>query len=138
MKQIDIATQHIAGYSLEGKVNGTIIIYDKLCKYLNKEISWEPKLPKVSNNVFHYSSNYDLLTNLNNFTKVISHLEEDTIGLKKVSNFNSKELSNYFDKLRKNYKLRREFNNYTIQLDVENKEIEETLKQIGFKLVTSI
>ncbi|MCP5060974.1 MAG: DUF3410 domain-containing protein, partial [Ignavibacteriae bacterium] len=116
LEQINIATQHIAGYSLEGKVNGTKIIYDKLCNFLDNEISWEPKLPKVSNNVFHYSYNYDLLTNLNNFTKVISHLDEDTIELKKASNFNSKELSNYFDKLRKNYKLRREFNNYTIQM----------------------
>ncbi|MCP4970611.1 MAG: DUF3410 domain-containing protein, partial [Arcobacter sp.] len=68
----------------------------------------------------------------------ISHLDEDTIELKKASNFNSKELSNYFDKLRKNYKLRREFNNYTIQMNIENKEIEEKLNQIGFKTVTSI
>ncbi len=138
LEKIDIATQHIAGYSLEGKVNGTKIIYDKLCNFLDKEISWEPKLPKVSNNVFRYSSNDDLLTNLNNFTKVISHLDVDTIELKKASELILKELSNYFDKLRKNYKLRREFNNYTIQMDIENKEIEETLRQIGFKTVTNI
>lgn len=138
LEQIDIATQHIAGYSLEGKVNGTKIIYDKLCKFLDKEISWEPKLPKVSNNVFHYSSNNNLFTNLNNFTKVISHLEEDTLELKKATKLNSKELSNYFDKLRKNYKLRREFSNYTILLEKGNIEIEETLNQIGFKTVATI
>ncbi len=34
LKQVLIATPHIAGYSLEGKINGTKIIYNSLCTYL--------------------------------------------------------------------------------------------------------
>ena len=32
-----IATPHIAGYSYEGKVNGTKIIYESLCEYLGQD-----------------------------------------------------------------------------------------------------
>ena len=44
-----IATPHIAGYSLEGKVNGTKMIYDALCKFLNIKSTWQPDLPKIQN-----------------------------------------------------------------------------------------
>ena len=42
-----IATLHIAGYSLEGKVNGTKMIYDALCKFLNIKSTWQPNLPEI-------------------------------------------------------------------------------------------
>ncbi|MCK5270110.1 MAG: 4-phosphoerythronate dehydrogenase, partial [Sedimentisphaerales bacterium] len=37
LDQVAIATPHIAGYSLDGKVNGTVMLYQKLCEFLGTE-----------------------------------------------------------------------------------------------------
>ena len=47
LKEVVIGTPHIAGYSWEGKVNGTILIYNALCEYLKTQ-----KTIKVENNSF--------------------------------------------------------------------------------------
>jgi len=39
-----IATPHIAGYSFDGKVNGTVMIYQAACRHLGVTPSWRPKL----------------------------------------------------------------------------------------------
>ena len=134
LKLADIATPHIAGYSLEGKVNGTKMIYNIVCDFLNEKKIWEPKLSLVSNNIFNYSYNIDFLTNTKKNTSVISHLEEDTDKLKYAIEFNSKELTNHFDRLRKNYNLRKEFKNYLIDLENEDHKNEDTLTKLGFNI----
>ena len=40
---VDLASPHIAGYSFDGKVNGTEMIYQALCRFLGVEPTWNPK-----------------------------------------------------------------------------------------------
>ena len=40
LARVDIGTPHIAGYSLEGKLNGTAIIYRAACAFLGVEPAW--------------------------------------------------------------------------------------------------
>ena len=47
LKKVNFGSMHIAGYSLEGKVNGTEIIYNRLCEYLNILPVWKPKYPII-------------------------------------------------------------------------------------------
>jgi len=51
LSYLDIATPHIAGYSYEGKVNGTKLIYDAFCKCFSFRAIWEPEYPSVKNNI---------------------------------------------------------------------------------------
>ena len=37
-----LGTPHIAGHSLDGKANGTYMIYTALCKHLGMEPTWNP------------------------------------------------------------------------------------------------
>ena len=103
--KLNIATPHIAGYSLEGKVNGTKMIYDQICDFLNVDKTWEPDLPKLDSNLLSPldSSAYKLL---NDIIQRMYPIKNDDAALR--TNPNS------FDLLRKNYKARREFNNYSI------------------------
>ncbi len=45
-----LATPHIAGYSFDGKVKGTWLIYEALCRFLQIEPTWDfaPLLPQVA------------------------------------------------------------------------------------------
>ena len=43
LKEVLIGSPHIAGYSREGKVNGTKMIYNALCNYLNVEQKFDLK-----------------------------------------------------------------------------------------------
>ena len=51
MKKTFIASPHIAGYSLEGKVNGTKMIYDAFCNFLDVEKKWIPQLPEIQEKI---------------------------------------------------------------------------------------
>ncbi|MEZ4702440.1 MAG: 4-phosphoerythronate dehydrogenase [Rhodothermales bacterium] len=41
MRKVDLATPHIAGHSFEGKVNGTIMLYEALQQYLGMSGTWQ-------------------------------------------------------------------------------------------------
>jgi erythronate-4-phosphate dehydrogenase len=45
LARADIATPHIAGHSYEGKVNGTMMVYEKACRVLGVAPSFRPQLP---------------------------------------------------------------------------------------------
>ena len=42
LRQTIIATPHIAGYSFDGKVNGTRQICEAACRFLGKPPAWDP------------------------------------------------------------------------------------------------
>jgi erythronate-4-phosphate dehydrogenase len=42
---VDLGTPHIAGYSWDGKINGTRMIYEACCRYFGWPASWRPVLP---------------------------------------------------------------------------------------------
>jgi erythronate-4-phosphate dehydrogenase len=42
LARVDIGTPHIAGYSLEGKLNGTAMVYRAACAFLGVQPTWSP------------------------------------------------------------------------------------------------
>ncbi len=124
--KIRIGTPHIAGYSLEGKVNGTVIVYNKLCSFLNVDSMWEPNYPDLDQNkiILQDKSINSFLTSL--FENVYSVKEDDKL-LRSVFELESKERTKYFDKLRKTYRLRRELNNYY----ADKKNLSDNLKKVA-------
>lgn len=126
MNKIDIATPHIAGYSFEGKVNGTKIIYDELCSFLKINNKWEPELPAVTKNkiIPNKKNNYDVLHEI---TNRIYNIINDDADLRKNPD--------KFDLLRKNYKVRREFNNYLVKGNKINDDLKKILQTLRLVLV---
>jgi erythronate-4-phosphate dehydrogenase len=41
-----LATPHIAGHSVQGKLNGTKMVYDAACRFLQQPATWTPEVPK--------------------------------------------------------------------------------------------
>jgi erythronate-4-phosphate dehydrogenase len=131
----DIASPHVAGYSLEGKVNGTKLVYDKFCEYLNIKPTWQPILPKVANSVIEVNTSESIENVLNNIFKQIYPIENDTKQLKASLNLSPSKRGKYFDDLRKNYKLRREFSNYSIKLNPFDETIAGILMSLNFRII---
>jgi erythronate-4-phosphate dehydrogenase len=89
-----IGTPHIAGYSLDGKVRGTAMVYRACCQFLQVEPHWE--FPLAPPEVLPNGSNaYDI--------------RADDQRLKALLADETRQDGIYFDQLRKTYPVRREF-----------------------------
>lgn len=132
LKKVKIATPHIAGYSYEGKVNGTKLIYNALCNFLKTEKSFQFNLARPDNSKLQFNETENFAIGLNNLIKSIYPIEDDDKNMRKMLEMNKAERMNFFDLLRKNYPVRREFNNYQIQSNHLSKEIKTILQKLRF------
>ncbi|MEW6652326.1 MAG: 4-phosphoerythronate dehydrogenase [Bacteroidota bacterium] len=130
LELVDLATPHIAGYSADGKANGTAKCVNGLADFFNLPLQsrWYPQeIPKAYNSEV---INFDC-TGFNVheiISKVILHtykIEEDDKRLRTSIDT--------FEKQRGDYHARREFNYYTLSLDNCTDSVLNKLHQIGFK-----
>ena len=134
LQKVFIGSAHISGYSLEGKVNGTKMIYDALCRFTSQLNDWEPKLPTVENNVIDMSSTKNLEEKLHLIFKQIYNVGKDDSEMREMIGMDNDSRAAHFDNLRKEYPLRREFNNYTVIIRREDKKLGEILHELRFKV----
>lgn len=135
LKLVNIGSAHVAGYSYEGKVNGTIMIYNALCKFLNINPGWEPSFPQVENSILDYPAGVSLEQALNKLFSEIYNISEDDKKLRKIYDIDNNDRGRYFDYLRKNYQVRREFSNYTIRITKHMHQEITILDALRFKLI---
>lgn len=103
LAKLAIATPHIAGYSLEGKLRGTQMIYDALCERMGIEHkqAMQQLLPE---NCYLWS---ELKAHPDRLVKFYDILQDDA-ALRAVV-FDGRVAGADFDKLRRDYRLRREW-----------------------------
>lgn len=135
LKRVLIGTPHIAGYSYEGKVNGTKIIYNSICRFLHKEPIFNFNLSKPDNFKLNYNNENNLERELNNLINQIYPIKRDDDRMKKSVMMNDFERIKYFDLQRKNYPVRREFNNYSLISNKIDDDIKKLLMGLRFSLV---
>jgi len=107
----EIATAHIAGYSLEGKARGSEMLYQALCKQLNVEAKYKLKnfLPSASIPAIEINQDFNQIL-LNQLVKMVYDVRRDD------AIFRQQLFVQGFDSLRKNYPVRREFSAVTVTL----------------------
>jgi len=141
LKSVSIATPHIAGYSIDGKVRGTEMIYAAACRKYEHTSQWDATqadlpLPATIDltkaQVLSQNLGQDQLL----AQAVLSAYDilQDDANLRKLIGMPSIERADYFDKLRKNYAIRREFTNHRVRIPSEHKELSNKLKALGFNL----
>jgi erythronate-4-phosphate dehydrogenase len=131
LPKIKFGSPHIAGYSYEGKINGTGILYNALCGFLNKKTEWTPVIPKAENPIITING---ISSPEKELFKAVNHvysISSDDYSIKGI--LNAADPGKYFDNLRKNYKLRREFPNYTVNINPPNPGLAELFKSFRFK-----
>lgn len=119
LKCVSIATPHIAGYTLEGKLRGTEMVYNACCNWLGveKSVSMKQFLPEEMPlfQPFHNPLNDHERRLLLSKMKSIYDIRADNDRLRAVVNANGDIEGKDFDKLRKNYPLRREWQSYVMK-----------------------
>ncbi len=126
-----LATPHIAGYSADGKANGTAMIVKNLCESFNIPLtSWYPsEVPGTQDPVLEIDCAGKTSEEI--VRKAVNHtynIVEDDVRLR----FDPSR----FEKERENYPVRREFSYYSINLKDGNEEAEKLLRDLGFKVIS--
>jgi len=132
-----IATAHIAGYSFDGKANGTAMLHKQLCQFLEvedtlkiKELMPPPPVRQITLATTG-KTDQELLTNS---MQSIYDIQADDARLRGLSKTKSGDRPEYFDHLRKTYPIRREAHNTIIHLEPHKPETADKLKTLGFQL----
>ncbi len=137
LEMVDIATPHIAGYSLDGKIAGMIMIYKAACEYfgLEPKCDLEDFLPEPAVGELRVNPQGRAEQEvLHSVVQKIYGISEDDHSLRQIAGRAPGERGEFFDSLRKNYPVRREFQNTRIMLDVPCKSLAQKLAGIGFKV----
>ena len=143
LEMVDIGTPHIAGHSLDGRVAGMIMIYREACKYFGLEARFdvgsflpEPVVPRLKLNLQDANEQDVLLETV----KKIYDIKEDDTRLRQILDMSAERKGEFFDRLRDDYPVRREFQNTRIMIAdsrqriADSKKNTEKLKGIGFLL----
>lgn len=137
VSKVWLATPHIAGYSLEGKVQGTEIIYQAASQHLGLptrkkagQFLPEPALSKVS-----FTSAADEHAAVRIALRACYDPRQDDARLRNaMKKTPADERGVAFDRLRRDYPVRRECSSLKVQLKGTSKSLQDSFRAIGFKL----
>ncbi len=101
-----LATPHIAGYSLDGKIRGTTMIYQASAKFFGFEPTWKPELSPVKISLVSKSLGVSGL--IQSILKAYN-IKADDEHLRVILSDSIANPAAYFDQLRKSYPIRREY-----------------------------
>lgn len=125
-----LASPHIAGYSLDGRLKGTEMVYLAACKKLGIEPRW--KIPPVTTPLIIRAPPPD--TDERTLFRIILGAydpREDDRRLREVPDGVS--MGSHFQKLRKLYPERREFRHYGVE-GLVSKPVADALTNLGFNI----
>ena len=127
LDKVALGTPHIAGYSYDGKLKGTEMVYQSLCKYLGREatLSLTGLVPPLVNNQLYLANHKTLFEQVSLLIEQVYSIADDDQDLRKLAQNTQKNNENFatgFDSLRKHYPVRREFHNYQIVINSEQEK----------------
>jgi len=160
LRLVDISTPHIAGYSLDGKIAGMIMIYNAACEYFGlkpkhkiEDFLPPPTVPQIKIDKISPDpaspkgyAEASTQTLLHEIVRQVYVINRDDFNTREIAMVEPEKRGKFFDDLRKNYPVRREFQNTTIILATEStrlaaatsrgktEDTENKLKGIGFKV----
>jgi erythronate-4-phosphate dehydrogenase len=120
MKRVDFVSPHIAGYSFDGKLTGTEMIYHACCQFLEVEAD------RIGTKVLALTLDHgDLDIVISEKTDVVNAIKEAVLASYDIAEDDQRlrgqmlhcgesERGTKFDQLRKNYPVRREFSKFRI------------------------
>jgi erythronate-4-phosphate dehydrogenase len=132
LQKVDIGTPHIAGYSLDGKLRGTEMIYRAACEHVAGSADWRPVNALPARQVLALEDTQDTGAALRRAVCFAYDVREDDARLRNMLSLPVDERPQYFDRLRKEYPVRREFSETVIRLPGDNNQLVRPLKSLGF------
>ena len=135
--RVGLATSHIAGYSFDGRVNGTEITYRAVCAFLGVEPTWDrasampaPDVPLVEVDAPGRDPQ-DVMTEV---IERVYDITADDARLRRIVDLPDDQRGPYFDNLRLNYPKRREFPNTQVVVDGGTETLRQALTELTFRV----
>jgi len=133
LQQVDLGTPHIAGYSWDGRVRGTQIVYEAVCRFLDEPIAWGPRALDASGGQLSIPADLDEEDAIRSVVRAVYDVRSDDAALRRGVTGSAEEWSAYFDNLRRNYPRRREFSSASVKPPSDSK-LSTALKKLGFQV----
>ncbi|WP_069469883.1 4-phosphoerythronate dehydrogenase [Candidatus Marithrix sp. Canyon 246] len=115
LQRAALATPHIAGYSFDGKVRATEMLYKAACNFFKKSPTWQADMPSPSRLY---------VSDIHTAVMESYDVRRDDAELRRRTS--------EFDKLRKNYPVRREFSCIEIELPAVSSQLATCFKELGY------
>ncbi|MGI9277425.1 MAG: 4-phosphoerythronate dehydrogenase, partial [Endozoicomonas sp.] len=134
---VDIATPHIAGYSLDGKISGTEMVYKALCRCFGLParvrpgaVTPIPTLKKIG-----YTDDISVAQASSLSMRAVYDIRRDDARMRKLLKLDRAARKLAFDQMRRNYAERREFGTLKVQAGRCSDDVRINLAALGFHLV---
>jgi erythronate-4-phosphate dehydrogenase len=123
-----VATPHVAGYSSDGRRNGTMMVYQAFCE-------WAGELPAAAAESPGVFQKLQLETNRDPVSKALDascFVAEHDHAMRELIPLTTKQRAIEFDRLRRTYPKRRDFHAW--QISCKQSEQSDLLRTLGFTM----
>ena len=129
-----LATPHIAGYSYDGKVNGTRMILEAFCRHFGLRREWdpEPRMPPAARPRVRLEAGLGKQEALRRAMAAAYDMEADDRRLRAIEWEPAENRGTLFSHLRKQYPVRREFPQTTVEAEKPAPGVVEALEALNF------
>ena len=134
LQRVALGTPHIAGYSLDGKIRGTEMLYNAVCHYFQQTSAWQAQtwLPSPPLTRLAFSNQIDDNIAIHTAVMACYDIRRDDAALRRQKS--AIQPGVFFDNLRKYYPIRREFDCVAIELPAEKNQLAKQLSGLGFQI----
>ena len=131
---VDLATPHVAGYSYDGKVNGTRMLLEAFCRHFGLQRRWDPSplMPPPNRPRVRVSAGVSVDEALRLAITAAYGIQADDARLREMLKVPKSDRGAYFKSLRRNYPVRREFPWTTVELESDDAGVRAALRTLGF------
>jgi len=140
LARVSVGTPHIAGHSFEGKAVGTVMVYEAACRFLGVAPAWSPEghwppppVPEITVEAAGCEEE-DLLWEA---VRRVYDIEADDARLREGGFGGAAERARHFDRLRRDYPVRREFRFTEVTVRNGGQSLLERLAALGFRVRSS-
>ncbi len=131
----DIGTPHIAGYSVDGKIRATEMMFEALCRHFHVEASWDTRaLFPAAARIRPPEESRDELSFLRSVVLQAYDILRDDSALRSLLSQSPEHARVCFDRLRNEYSFRPEFRHFSVELTREKSRLAGLAGTLGFRL----
>ncbi len=134
LARVTLGTPHIAGYSFDGKLRGTEMLYRAVAEHFQLDTQWTaaPYLPPAPITHLHFSASAADAALLRQAVWAAYDVRLDDARLRNLPA--EAKMACHFDNLRKHYPLRREFAALRLHLPRTREHLAAQLQILGFQV----
>jgi len=138
LSRVEIGTHHIAGYSTDAKYKASEMVFHAICGFYKLDITRQSKIkiPETSLPALGLSPDMSEEDAIQMAILASYDVRSDAASLRRLPEITMEQRGRYFDELRKNYPVRREFSSTVIKLSDSQKILAKKLRQLGFNVKT--